>query len=125
MHPVCHVKTNSWLSLLRQGPCLPYRGNGRLESLTHLGIGVHDEWQVFGVPASGPGHEQQGLRSNLLDHGMLDMVIDRRKMRDELATVLRLLLKQPARSHGDLPAPAEDAAEAAPAEETAPAEGKE
>lgn len=41
----------------------------------------------------------------LLDHGMLDMVIDRRKMRDELATVLRLLLKMPPRVHGDLPPP--------------------
>lgn len=42
----------------------------------------------------------------LLDHGMLDMVIDRRQMRDELADVLRLLLKLPPRIHGDLPAPA-------------------
>ena len=55
----------------------------------------------------------------LLDHGMLDMVVDRRKMRDELATVLRLLLKQPPRSHGDLPAP-EETSVAAPQEETAP-----
>ena len=52
----------------------------------------------------------------LLDHGMLDMVIDRRKMRDELATVLRLLLNLPPRSHGDLPPPeaAADAGKAAP-----------
>ncbi|MEM8754034.1 MAG: acetyl-CoA carboxylase, carboxyltransferase subunit beta [Pseudomonadota bacterium] len=42
----------------------------------------------------------------LLDHGMLDMVVDRRKMRDELATLLRLLLKKEPRSHGDLPPPA-------------------
>jgi acetyl-CoA carboxylase carboxyl transferase subunit beta len=41
----------------------------------------------------------------LLDHGMLDMVVDRRKMRDELADILRLLLKMPPRVHGDLPAP--------------------
>ena len=64
----------------------------------------------------------------LLDHGMLDMVIDRRSMRDELATVLRLLLKEAPRSHGDLPAPAEEAAppeEAAPeTAEAAPAEPK-
>src|SRR5690606_13089052 len=31
----------------------------------------------------------------LLDHGMLDMVVDRRKMRDELAMTLRLLLNLP------------------------------
>ncbi|MEL7466394.1 MAG: acetyl-CoA carboxylase, carboxyltransferase subunit beta [Pseudomonadota bacterium] len=64
----------------------------------------------------------------LLDHGMLDMVVDRRKMRDELATVLRLLLKQPARSHGDLPAPEpteEPAAEVEAEAESAPAETKE
>ncbi|MEL6794093.1 MAG: acetyl-CoA carboxylase, carboxyltransferase subunit beta, partial [Pseudomonadota bacterium] len=70
----------------------------------------------------------------LLDHGMLDMVVDRRQMRDELATVLRLLLKQPARSHGDLPPPEpgpepepelEPAADAEPAEDSAPAEAKE
>ena len=42
----------------------------------------------------------------LLDHGMLDMVVHRRRMRDELATVLRLLLNERPRSHGDLPAPA-------------------
>ena len=41
----------------------------------------------------------------LLDHGMLDMVIDRREIRDELAKVLRLLMKLPPRIHGDLPAP--------------------
>ena len=41
----------------------------------------------------------------LLDHGMLDMVVDRREMRDELAKVLRLLMRLPPRVHGDLPAP--------------------
>lgn len=61
----------------------------------------------------------------LLDHGMLDMVIDRRRMRDELATVLRLLLKQPVRSHGDLPAPVEPAAKQPVEKEAAPAEGGE
>ncbi|MEM7269620.1 MAG: acetyl-CoA carboxylase, carboxyltransferase subunit beta [Pseudomonadota bacterium] len=52
----------------------------------------------------------------LLDHGMLDMVVDRREMRDRLADVIRLLRKMPPRSHGDLPAPAE---EETPAEEAA------
>jgi acetyl-CoA carboxylase carboxyl transferase subunit beta len=41
----------------------------------------------------------------LLDHGMLDRVIHRHKLRDELATILRLLMRQPPRSHGDLPPP--------------------
>ena len=41
----------------------------------------------------------------LLDHGMLDRVVHRLKMRDELATLLRLLLKERPRSHGDLPPP--------------------
>lgn len=43
----------------------------------------------------------------LLDHGMLDMVVDRREMRDRLADVLRMLLSKPPRSHGELPPPAD------------------
>jgi acetyl-CoA carboxylase carboxyl transferase subunit beta len=42
----------------------------------------------------------------LLEHGMLDRVVHRRRMRDELASLLRLLTRQPPRIHGDLPAPA-------------------
>ena len=42
----------------------------------------------------------------LLDHGMLDRVIHRRAMRDELATVLRMLLRLPPAIKGDLPPPA-------------------
>ncbi len=41
----------------------------------------------------------------LLDHGMLDRVVHRHRLRDELATILRLLTNQPPRTHGDLPAP--------------------
>jgi acetyl-CoA carboxylase carboxyl transferase subunit beta len=41
----------------------------------------------------------------LLDHGMLDRVTHRKAMRDELATVLRMLLRQPPAIRGDLPAP--------------------
>ena len=41
----------------------------------------------------------------LLEHGMLDMVVHRRKLRDELAQLLRLLMRQPPRIHGDLPSP--------------------
>ncbi|TVQ54812.1 MAG: acetyl-CoA carboxylase carboxyltransferase subunit beta [Rhodobacteraceae bacterium] len=48
----------------------------------------------------------------LLDHGMLDRVVKRKDMRDELAQILRLLMRQPPRIHGDLPAPAEPAATA-------------
>ena len=41
----------------------------------------------------------------LLDHGMLDRVTPRPKMRDELITIVRMLLKQPPAVRGDLPAP--------------------
>ena len=42
----------------------------------------------------------------LLDHGMLDRVTDRRKLRDELTTILRMLLSMPAPVAADLPPPA-------------------
>jgi acetyl-CoA carboxylase carboxyl transferase subunit beta len=32
----------------------------------------------------------------LLDHGVLDMIVDRRDMRERIASILRILLKQPA-----------------------------
>jgi acetyl-CoA carboxylase carboxyl transferase subunit beta len=32
----------------------------------------------------------------LLDHGALDMIVDRRDMRERIASVLRMLMKQPA-----------------------------
>ncbi|MDN5787998.1 acetyl-CoA carboxylase, carboxyltransferase subunit beta [Pseudorhodobacter sp.] len=41
----------------------------------------------------------------LLDHGMLDRVTHRKNLRDELATVLRMLMKLPPAVRGDLPAP--------------------
>ena len=44
----------------------------------------------------------------LLDHGMLDRVIHRKSMREELATVLRMLLRLPPAIKGELaPPPAE------------------
>ena len=49
----------------------------------------------------------------LLEHGMLDRVVPRKDLRDELATILRLLTNQPAYVRGDLPPPAEEAAQAA------------
>lgn len=44
----------------------------------------------------------------LLDHGMLDRVTHRRKMRDELVAILRMLTRQPPAIAGDLPAPKPD-----------------
>jgi acetyl-CoA carboxylase carboxyl transferase subunit beta len=32
----------------------------------------------------------------LLDHGALDMIVDRRDMRERIASLLRMLMKQPA-----------------------------
>ena len=46
----------------------------------------------------------------LLEHGMLDMVVDRRKMGEEIGRVLRLLLKLPAKAPG-LPPPEGEALE--------------
>jgi acetyl-CoA carboxylase carboxyl transferase subunit beta len=42
----------------------------------------------------------------LLDHGMLDRVIPRMAMKDELVTILRMLTNQSPAIKGDLPAPA-------------------
>jgi acetyl-CoA carboxylase carboxyl transferase subunit beta len=55
----------------------------------------------------------------LLDHGMLDRVTPRTKMRDELITIVRMLMREPPAIRGDLPAPADEPALAAP---EAPAE---
>ncbi|WOI56050.1 acetyl-CoA carboxylase, carboxyltransferase subunit beta [Palleronia sp. LCG004] len=41
----------------------------------------------------------------LLDHGMLDRVTDRRRMRDELVTILRMLRHMPPAVAADLPPP--------------------
>ncbi|WP_114964534.1 acetyl-CoA carboxylase, carboxyltransferase subunit beta [Alkalilacustris brevis] len=46
----------------------------------------------------------------LLDHGMLDRVTPRGKMRDELITILRMLLRESPAVRGDLPAPKPEAA---------------
>ena len=43
----------------------------------------------------------------LLEHGMLDRVTDRRALRDELVTIVRMLMQMPPPVKGDLPAPAE------------------
>ena len=51
----------------------------------------------------------------LLDHGMLDRVVARKDLREELATLLRLLTHAPPPVLGDLPAPLPEPVEAAPA----------
>ena len=43
----------------------------------------------------------------LLDHGMLDRVTPRTKLRDELIEITRMLMKMPPAVRGDLPAPTE------------------
>jgi acetyl-CoA carboxylase carboxyl transferase subunit beta len=48
----------------------------------------------------------------LLDHGMLDRVVHRKLMKDELVTLVRMLTGQPPAIKGDLPAPVEAKAEA-------------
>ena len=45
----------------------------------------------------------------LLDHGMLDRVTPRTKLRDELITITRMLLNLPPEIKGDLPPPADAA----------------
>ena len=41
----------------------------------------------------------------LLDHGMLDRVTHRKDLKDELVTILRMMLGEPPAVRGDLPAP--------------------
>jgi acetyl-CoA carboxylase carboxyl transferase subunit beta len=53
----------------------------------------------------------------LLDHGMLDRVTPRGKLKEELVTIIRMLTRQPPAVKGDLPAP-----EPAPAPVVAKAE---
>ncbi len=57
----------------------------------------------------------------LLDHGMLDRVTPRGKLKDELVAILRMLLREPPAAKGEAPAPALPPPEqpvAAPAEST-------
>lgn len=51
----------------------------------------------------------------LLDHGMLDRVTKRTELKDELVTIIRMLMDMPPAVKGDLPAPAD----AEPVSETA------
>ena len=52
----------------------------------------------------------------LLEHGMLDRVTHRTKLRDELVSILRMLTLQPAPVAGELPAPQQAAEQPQPAE---------
>ena len=54
----------------------------------------------------------------LLDHGMIDRVVNRGNMREELGRILHMLMKRPPMVHGDLPAP-EPGPQEAPAEDPA------
>jgi len=49
----------------------------------------------------------------LLDHGMLDRVTHRKKLREELVTIIRILTRQPPPVKGDLPAPKAEPAKGA------------
>jgi acetyl-CoA carboxylase carboxyl transferase subunit beta len=51
----------------------------------------------------------------LLDHGMLDRVTHRKKLREELITIIRMLLGQPPAVKADLPPPAPSLPSSAPA----------
>lgn len=61
----------------------------------------------------------------LLDHGMLDRVTHRTKMKGELVSILRMLMKETPPIAGDLPAPKEEPiTEKAPSEESVAAESE-
>jgi acetyl-CoA carboxylase carboxyl transferase subunit beta len=59
----------------------------------------------------------------LLDHGMLDRVVARKDQRRELATILRLLMREKPPVFADLPPPAPDTETAADAEPAPAASG--
>jgi len=59
----------------------------------------------------------------LLDHGMIDRVVARGRMREELGSILRLLMGKPPMVRGNLPAP-DAAATDEPGEEPADKSGK-
>jgi acetyl-CoA carboxylase carboxyl transferase subunit beta len=54
----------------------------------------------------------------LLDHGMLDRVTPRTKLREELITIIRMLMRQSPAVRGDLPAPIAEPATATPDSKT-------
>jgi len=52
----------------------------------------------------------------LLDHGMIDRVVHRKDLRDELITVCRILMRQGPAIRGDLPRPADGDAHQSPSD---------
>ncbi|GMG82920.1 acetyl-CoA carboxylase, carboxyltransferase subunit beta [Paralimibaculum aggregatum] len=57
----------------------------------------------------------------LLDHGMIDRVVERTKLREEIARILHLLMRRPPMVHGEITAaPAEERAAMAGTAEAAP-----
>jgi acetyl-CoA carboxylase carboxyl transferase subunit beta len=105
------AKTAAALSRLAQAH-LPYISvmtdpttGGVSASLALLGdVNVAEPRALIGF--AGPRVIQQTVRETLpegfqrseflLDHGAIDMIVDRREMRDRLAALLRILLKLPA-----------------------------
>jgi acetyl-CoA carboxylase carboxyl transferase subunit beta len=78
-------------------------------SLAMLGdINIGEPRALIGF--AGPRVIQQTVRETLpegfqrseflLDHGALDMIVDRRDLRDRLASMLRLMMKQPPAAEG-------------------------
>ncbi len=60
----------------------------------------------------------------LLDHGMLDRVVPRRRMRAELGSILHMLMGRPPIVHGELSGPKEEPSITLPPPETAAAPAK-
>ena len=58
----------------------------------------------------------------LLDHGMLDRVTHRKKLREELIVILRMMMRLPPPIWGELPPPGPAPTEAAPPDAASPAE---
>ncbi len=105
------AKTSAALTRLAQAH-LPYVSvmtdpttGGVSASLAMLGdLNVAEPRALIGF--AGPRVIQQTVRETLpegfqrseflLEHGALDMIIDRRELRDRLASILRILMRQPA-----------------------------
>jgi acetyl-CoA carboxylase carboxyl transferase subunit beta len=115
------AKTSAALSRLAQAH-LPYISvltdpttGGVSASLAMLGdLNIAEPKALIGF--AGPRVIKQTVRETLpegfqrseflLEHGAIDMIVDRRDMRDRLSQILRLLMRMPAASPLALPAPA-------------------
>ena len=54
----------------------------------------------------------------LLDHGIIDRVVPRQKLREELGTIIHMLMGRPPMVHGDLPAPRASATAGSPPDDS-------